>query len=44
MPEGVIYDGWTFVAAAYAITAIGLAAYVWSLLSRLRKLRNEERS
>ena len=42
MPEGVIQDGWAFVMAAYAITAIGLSAYVWSLLSRLRKLRDEE--
>ena len=42
MPEGVIYQGWSFVIAAYSITGAGLAIYVWSLLSRLRKLRDEE--
>ena len=42
MPEGVIYDGWSFVIAAYAITAAGLGLFTWSLLSRLRKLRDEE--
>ena len=42
MPEGVIYGGWSFVIAAYSITATGLAIYAWSLFSRLRKLREEE--
>ena len=38
-PEGVIIGGWNFVVAAYAITAVVLAAYAWSLRSRLTKLR-----
>ena len=42
MPEGVIYEGWSFVIAAYAVTGVGLAIFTWSLLSRLRKLRDEE--
>jgi hypothetical protein len=42
MPEGVIYGGWSFVVAAYVITAIGLGAYVSSLILRLRKARVEE--
>lgn len=42
MPEGVIYEGWSFVIAAYSITGAGLGIYVWSLFSRLRKLRDEE--
>ena len=42
MPEGVIYEGWSFVIAAYSITAIGLVLYVLSLVSRLRKLSDEE--
>ena len=42
MPDGVIYQGWSFVVAAYSITAVGLAVYAWSLVSRLRKLRDEE--
>ncbi|MDH3254444.1 MAG: hypothetical protein OEM62_05570 [Acidobacteriota bacterium] len=42
MPEGVIYGGWSFVIAAYAITATGLTVYAWSLFFRLRRLREEE--
>ena len=42
MPEGVIYEGWSFVIAAYSITGVGLVIYTWSLLSRLHKLRDEE--
>jgi hypothetical protein len=42
MPEGVIYGGWSFVAAAYVITAIGLGVYAASLILRLRKARVEE--
>ena len=39
MPEGVIIGGWNFVVAAYAVTAVVLAVYAWSLRSRLTKLR-----
>ena len=42
MTEGVIYGGWSFVIAAYTITALGLGVFAWSLLSRLRKLHDEE--
>ena len=38
-PEGVIIGGWNFVVAAYAVTAVVLAAYAWSLRSRLAKLQ-----
>ena len=38
-PEGVIIDGWNFVVAAYAVTGVVLAAYAWSLRSRLTKLK-----
>ena len=31
MPEGVIAGGWSYVIAAYALTAVGLLAYGWSL-------------
>ena len=34
MPEGVIVGGWNFVIAGYAVTAIVLAGYAWSLLRR----------
>ena len=42
MPEGVIYDGWSYVVAAYVITACGLGVFAWSLVSRLRKLGDGE--
>ncbi len=45
MPEvtdGVVTGGWEFVIAAYAITSVALAAYAWSLISRLRRLHNQE--
>jgi hypothetical protein len=38
-PEGVIIGGWNFVVAAYVVTAVVLAAYAWSVRSRLAKLR-----
>jgi CcmD family protein len=41
MPEGVIVGGWSYVVAAYSITAVGLAAFVWSLVRRLRKLEED---
>ena len=36
MPEGVIVGGWNFVVAGYAVTAIVLAGYAWSLIRRRR--------
>ena len=39
-PEGVIIGGWSFVVAAYVITAAGLALYAWSLRSRLKKIQS----
>lgn len=41
VPEGVVVGGWSFVTAAYSITAVGLAAYGWSLISRLRRYDDE---
>jgi hypothetical protein len=38
-PEGVIIGGWNFVVAAYVVTAVVLAAYAWSVRSRLARLR-----
>jgi hypothetical protein len=37
MPEGIIAGGWAYVIAAYSITALGLAAYIWSLVLRSRE-------
>ena len=37
MSEGVIVGGWSYVVAAYSITAAGLVLYVWSLFARYRK-------
>lgn len=34
-PVGVIAGGWSYVTAAYSITAAGLALYVWSVRRRL---------
>jgi hypothetical protein len=42
-PEGVIIGGWNFVVAAYAVTAVVLAAYAWSVRSRLAKLQSRNR-
>ena len=42
-PEGVIIGGWNFVVAAYAVTAVVLAAYAWSVRSRLAKLESRTR-
>jgi hypothetical protein len=38
-PEGVILGGWSFVVAAYAVTAAVLLLYAWSLRSRLAKIQ-----
>ena len=40
MTQGVITGGWSFVVAAYSITAAVLVVYAVSLLARLR---DEER-
>jgi CcmD family protein len=42
MSEGVIVGGWPYVIAAYAITAIGLTAYFWSLRRRQNQLDKED--
>ena len=42
-PEGVIIGGWNFVVAAYVVTAVVLAAYAWSVRSRLAKLQRRTR-
>jgi CcmD family protein len=36
-PEGVIIGGWSFVVAAYGVTAVVLVGYAWSLRSRLNR-------
>jgi lipopolysaccharide export LptBFGC system permease protein LptF len=41
MPDGVIVGGWSYVIAAYSITAVGLIAYAWSLVHRRRKAELE---
>ena len=40
MTGGVISGGWTFVCAAYIITALVLGGYAWSVLMRYRKERS----
>lgn len=42
IPEGVIVGGWSYVIAAYTVTAVGLTLYAWSLRSRLRRLRDQD--
>ena len=42
MSEGVIVGGWSYVIAAYVITAVGLVAYFWSLRRRQDRLDEEE--
>ena len=37
-PEGVIIGGWSYVTAAYSITAAALILYVLSVFRRLRKV------
>jgi heme exporter protein CcmD len=39
MNEGVIRDGWSFVWAAYAVTALILTGYAASVLLRYRSAR-----
>ncbi|MFQ5351024.1 MAG: CcmD family protein [Thermoanaerobaculia bacterium] len=42
MSEGMIVGGWSYVIAAYAITAVGLVGYFWSLRRRQHHLDNED--
>jgi hypothetical protein len=42
VPEGVIVGGWSFVAAAYGITAAVLTLYVWSLARRTAAAGRED--
>ena len=42
-PEGVIIGGWSFVIAAYSITAVGLLLFAWSLRARLKNVPKEDR-
>lgn len=42
IPEGVIVGGWSYVIAAYTVTAVGLTVYTWSLRRRLRRLRDHD--
>ena len=39
--NGVIQGGWSYVIAAYALTATGLLVYGISLIVRLREGRSE---
>ena len=41
-PEGVIIGGWSFVIAAYTVTAVGLLLFAWSLRRRLRASERKE--
>lgn len=40
--EGVIIGGWSYVVAAYTITAAGLVSYIWSLFARARRIKHED--
>ena len=42
MSEGMIVGGWNYVIAAYTVTGVGLIAYIWSLIARLRNSHNTE--
>lgn len=42
VPEGVVTGGWPYAIAAYTITFTALVIYTWSLVSRLKKARQEE--
>ena len=44
MPEGVIAGGWSYVVAAYTITAVVLAGYSWTLMRRRATTRDAEDS
>jgi len=38
MPDGVIVGGWGSVVAAYGVTVLTLAGYVWSVFHRRASL------
>jgi hypothetical protein len=40
--EGVIIGGWSYVVAAYTITAAGLVAYILSLFARERRFKDKD--
>lgn len=40
-PEGVIIGGWSYVVAAYVVTAAVLVGYAWSLRSRLSQTQTK---
>ena len=44
MPEGVVTGGWQFIVPAYLITTVVLAAYVWSISARRKRLEKKEGS
>ncbi len=41
-PDGVIIGRWGYVIAAYAVTAVGLLIYAWSLRRRLKSARQKD--
>ena len=43
-PDGVIVGRWGYVIAAYAVTAVGLLIYAWSLRWRLRSTERKEQN
>lgn len=44
MPDGVIVGGWSYVIAAYSITAVALGLFAWRLHKRLGDLSRREDS
>jgi hypothetical protein len=42
MPEGVIAGGWSYVVAAYGLSALVYAGYAWSLIKRRATARRGE--
>ncbi len=42
VPQGVVPGGWSYVIAAYSITAGVLLVYTLSLFSRLKKASKED--
>ena len=42
MSEGVIVGGWSYVIAAYTITAVGLGCYFWSLRRRENRMDDKD--
>lgn len=44
MPEGVIVGGWSYVIAAYGVTAVGLIVHAWSLWRRWQDVHKRSSS